>query len=179
MSNVTSSCECSPVNDPRSACPIETRCQTSPILMCIDCECGLCGKDNDSCCQSNGSNECALIGNSECILDNSFFAAVAGTGSSCANSINVGVTGMPPECGCNPDRAAPCTYDGSQKQPDLSCFLCNANDLAAGQCPACNLCLSNANSCINSSLTAAQYQSCLALISAVDRKGCNGSCTKW
>ena len=51
-SYVTSSCECSPVNDPCSACPTGTRCQTSPVLMCIDCECGLCGKNNDSCCQS-------------------------------------------------------------------------------------------------------------------------------
>jgi len=178
-SYVTSSCECSPVDDPCSACPTGTRCQTSPVLMCIDCECGLCGKNNDSCCQSNGSNECSLIGNSECILDNSFFAAVAGTGSSCANSVNVGVTGMPPGCGCKPDRAAPCTYDGSKKQADLSCFLCNANDLAAGQCPACNLCLSNTNSCITSSSTSSEYESCFALISALDRNGCNGSCTKW
>lgn len=49
---VTSSCECSLVADPCSACPQGTRCQTSPVLMCIDCECGLCGKNNDSCCQS-------------------------------------------------------------------------------------------------------------------------------
>lgn len=51
-SYVTSECTCSNANDPCSACPTGTRCQTSPILMCIDCECGMCATDTDACCQS-------------------------------------------------------------------------------------------------------------------------------
>jgi len=178
-SYVTSSCECSLIANPCSACPTGTRCQTEPVLMCIDCECGLCGKNSDSCCQSNGSNECSSSGSSECLLDNSFFAAVAGTGSSCTNSVSMGATAVPPGCGCTPDRAAPCTYDGNKKQSDLNCFICNASDLAAGECPACDDCLFTFNSCAKSSTTVAEYEGCLASISVDNRNECKDSCKKW
>lgn len=49
---VTPSCECSPVDDPCAACPSGTRCQMSPTLMCIDCECGTCSNDDSPCCAS-------------------------------------------------------------------------------------------------------------------------------
>ena len=133
------------------------------------------------CCdRRNGSNECSLSGGSECLLGNSFLAAVAGTGSSCTtNSVSVGITATPPGCGCTPNRAAPCTFDGSKKQADLSCFICDANDLAAGECPACNVCLGNSNNCANTSITVVKFESCLASISTDDRNDCKGSCTKW
>jgi len=51
-SYVTPDCACTEINDPCSACPSGTRCQTSPVLMCIDCECGLCERYNNACCQS-------------------------------------------------------------------------------------------------------------------------------
>jgi hypothetical protein len=104
------------------------------------------------------------------LLGNSFLAAVAGTGSSCTtNSVSVGITATPPGCGCTPNRAAPCTFDGSKKQADLSCFICDANDLAAGECPACNVCLGNSNNCANTSITVVKFESCLASISTDDR----------
>jgi hypothetical protein len=51
-SYVTTECTCSLVDNPCEACPSGTRCQLSPVLMCIDCECGFCGSNNDSCCES-------------------------------------------------------------------------------------------------------------------------------
>lgn len=51
-SYVTQECTCSNVDDPCSACPSGTRCQKSPVLTCIDCRCGMCGRYNDACCQS-------------------------------------------------------------------------------------------------------------------------------
>jgi len=51
-SYVTTECTCSLVDDPCEACPGGTRCQLEPVLMCIDCECGFCGSNNDACCES-------------------------------------------------------------------------------------------------------------------------------
>ncbi len=51
-SYVTSDCTCSDPTNPCSACPSGTRCQLEPVLMCIDCQCGFCGAESDTCCQS-------------------------------------------------------------------------------------------------------------------------------
>lgn len=51
-SYVKPDCTCSNIDDPCSACPSGTRCQTSPTLMCVDCKCGMCGRYNDACCQA-------------------------------------------------------------------------------------------------------------------------------
>ena len=49
-SYVKNDCSCSDINDPCSACPLNTRCQTEPTLMCLDCECGFCNNEGVSCC---------------------------------------------------------------------------------------------------------------------------------
>jgi hypothetical protein len=129
---------------------------------------------------SNGTNECAIRnGSNKCSLENQFFAAVAGTGSSCSNSGNMGVTSTPPGCGCDPSRAAPCSFDPSLQHSDLSCFMCSAKDLADGVCARYTLCLGSKNNCINTSQTEEAYKSCLALISDTDRNNCHDQCTKW
>lgn len=131
-------------------------------------------------CNRGDANECATKStSSECLLESHFFAAIAGSGSSCGSDIHMGVTSIPPGCGCNPNRAAPCTYDPSLQHSDLSCFMCTAKDLSDGVCPGCSLCLGSVNNCINTSQTEEQYKSCLALMSESDRNNCHDMCTKW
>jgi hypothetical protein len=45
-------CSCTAPADPCSACPANTRCQLSPTLMCIDCNCGFCDGGGAECCDS-------------------------------------------------------------------------------------------------------------------------------
>lgn len=130
--------------------------------------------------RSDGSNQCASSNISgECSLESSFFAAVAGSGSSCSDSVNMSVSMVPSGCGCAPDRSAPCSYDSSTKSSVEACFTCTAADLAQGVCPACDNCLSTYNECITSANTKAEYVSCLALISDAERNDCHGSCSKF
>ncbi len=51
-SYVTPECTCSVLADPCDSCPSGTRCQRYPQLLCIDCQCGVCGGSNDSCCET-------------------------------------------------------------------------------------------------------------------------------
>jgi len=51
-SYVTTECTCSAVDNPCESCPSGTRCQLEPVLMCIDCQCGFCGSNNEACCES-------------------------------------------------------------------------------------------------------------------------------
>jgi len=130
--------------------------------------------------RSDGSNQCASSNTSdECSLESSFFAAVAGSGSSCSDFVNMSVSTVPSGCGCAPDRSAPCSYNSSTTSPGEACFVCTAADLAQGVCPACDNCLSTYNECITSANTKAEYVSCLALISYAERNDCRGSCTKF
>lgn len=48
---VKQDCTCTlPGEDPCNACPMGTRCQKFPELMCIDCNCGFCDSSGSSCC---------------------------------------------------------------------------------------------------------------------------------
>ena len=45
-------CTCPELNeDPCSACPENTFCQTEPSLVCIDCNCGFCDAAGLACCR--------------------------------------------------------------------------------------------------------------------------------
>jgi hypothetical protein len=112
----------------------------------------------------------------ECSLEDQFFAAVAGSGSSCASDVAMGVYSIPPGCGCSPSRAAPCTYNPETKIPDLTCFMCTAQDLSLGMCPRCKYCLYG---CAINSVTEDDYKACLATFSDLDRERCQNQCSKW
>ena len=45
-------CSCTQLDeDPCNACPTNTRCQRTPELMCIDCNCGFCDNSGIACCE--------------------------------------------------------------------------------------------------------------------------------
>jgi len=181
-SYVTSDCTCSDPTNPCSACPSGTRCQLEPVLMCIDCQCGFCGAESDTCCQSGGAT-CSLINPSEkCLLDNNFFASVTGgAGASVCDfqTSQTKVTAVPNGCGCTPNNAMPCTYDPGLQDPDVKCFQCTSKDIVSGVCPGCKSCLSAHDDCINSSTTEEQLSLCLALIANDKRALCLDMCTKF
>jgi len=113
-----------------------------------------------------------------CSIETNFFAAIAGTGTVCGGNVNIGVTVVPGGCGCQPNNAAPCTYNPDIKTLELSCFLCTSEDLAGGVCPGCNDCLLAHNSCINAATTEEEYSLCLSQIGDEGRTDCHDSCLK-
>jgi hypothetical protein len=44
-------CTCTEPDSPCDACPENTRCQLTPELQCIDCNCGFCDSAGASCCE--------------------------------------------------------------------------------------------------------------------------------
>jgi hypothetical protein len=113
-----------------------------------------------------------------CSIENNFFAAIAGTGTVCNSNVNISAAAVPSGCGCQPNNAAPCTYNPDLKDSEVSCFLCSSIDLASGVCPGCNSCLSAYNNCIDEATTEEQYSFCLSQIGDEDRANCHDMCLK-
>jgi hypothetical protein len=71
--------DCSCSTNPCDACPPGTLCQNQPgyPLLCLDCTCGACDADNNSCCDFNERNNCkanSKASNTECNLQNGWFS---------------------------------------------------------------------------------------------------------
>jgi hypothetical protein len=83
---MTPECGCTALDNPCAACPENTFCQTSPTLMCIDCDCGFCDIGGSQCCSTNGSS-CGPSPSNDvsCDKGNNFFPASVGDGHVCEN----------------------------------------------------------------------------------------------
>lgn len=89
-------------------------------------------------------------GNSQCRLKNRYFAAYGGDLSeNLCNGADLYLTTVPVGCGCIPSPTEECRYDVTQQSDDSKCFICDADDLIAGnsQCDDCQQCLSTCNRC--------------------------------
>ncbi len=83
---MTNACTCTAPDNPCEACPSNTMCQTSPTLMCIDCDCGFCDVGGTQCCSNNGSTCGPGPGvNFSCNEGNDYFPAAVGYGHVCEN----------------------------------------------------------------------------------------------
>eukprot|EP00957_Ditylum_brightwellii_P212091 15366954-Ditylum_brightwellii.AAC.1 len=180
---VMNDCTCSPVDDPCLACPANTRCQLSPIFMCIDCGCGFCNYDLQPCCTFNGVNNCKSGTNdNECLLQFDQFGAFLGEGNACSG-VEISVTAMPNGCGCQPNENTPCTYDPSKRTADEICFICTSSDILpdATVCSDCRECLKNCDPCVEQATTLSAMEKCLSskpLNDGLCRVECDRFCRK-
>jgi hypothetical protein len=175
-------CTCTAPENPCDACPEGTYCQTSPVLMCIDCNCGFCDASSTDCCKFNNVNNCrdGPGNNQECAMQNSHFPAFEGSGNICGG-VEISRTAVPNGCGCKPQQDSPCTYNPDWAEGDEKCFICNAADLAAGKCDTCKDCMSNCSSgaCMNTSLTIDDFVNCMESINDPEcRANCHHDCMK-
>lgn len=163
---ITADCKCS--NDPCDSCPSGSMCQNDPALsdydpsrptMCVDVECGSCSHDGTSCCRRFGDRampnalNLGSDGNAQCQLQNNYFAAYGGDLSeNLCNGADLYLSTVPAGCGCIPSPTEECRYDRTQQTGESKCFICDADDLIAGnaQCDECQECLSTCNRCAES-----------------------------
>lgn len=175
-------CTCTALEDPCDACPSGTYCQTSPTLLCIDCNCGFCDGSSIECCEFNDVNNCrAGPGDQqECIMQNNMFPAFGGSGNVCGG-VEISRTAVPNGCGCKPNSHSPCTYNPDWGTEEDKCFLCTAVDLALGVCDTCKECIAGCNnaSCMNTAQTADEFMSCLKNVKDDEcRANCHYQCMK-
>jgi len=182
-------CTCTIPEEPCQACPYGMKCyepQDGRPLMCIDCSCGFCNKDNNPCCEFNGVNNCkSATSDQECKLQEGFFPAFSGNGHACSG-VELNMNAIPNGCGCKPTDNLPCTYDPEGKDIDTGCFICTAKDLAQenSKCATCYACMERCDSCVSKvnklSKTAVQdMQDCMAISEHITcHAACDPHCRK-
>ena len=175
-------CTCTVPGNPCDACPDSTYCQTSPTLMCIDCNCGFCDSGGSECCDFNGVNNCKTGpgNNKDCGMNNDFFPAFMGSGNVCGG-VEISRTAVPNGCGCKPKSASPCTYSPKWGETVEKCFICTALDLSLGACESCKDCVAGCSNgdCMASAKTSEDFVACLDSINDAEcRASCHHSCMK-
>jgi hypothetical protein len=185
--------------NPCDACPDGLVCIDDSLnggKFCLDCSCGACDRDDNTCCRINAKgNNCVsnngFADNKDCSLQDNFFPSIVGDGNFCSGVELKRSLISKNSCGCKPNSASPCIYDPSDNGNE-QCLLCRATDLldsvarVNNQCDSCVVCLSTPPTCSNNlqkclqdaASDTAAAKACIANLDDTCRSGCDNVCKK-